>query len=589
MLFWLIIGIVSLIILVVSIIGIHYLIIDLLLLALSLIILGRMTYILMKKHRISVDLLMGIAGLATWYLHAYIEGFLIFALYSISELIEEFSELHARKKLSDIKEIIPLSVQVKIGNRFIEKRLDEVNVGDLVLVKPGNIVPVDGIIVDGYSSFDTSYITGEAEPLIIHRGGNVYSGYINKERLVIVKALKKPSESMLQLLIKEAERALERKASIQKFLEKFAQPYTFIVLLFFGVASFYLGLYKGLSILLAGCPSAFILSTSVATALSITILSGKSIIVRGGVVLEKASKLRTIILDKTGTITLGRMDIVGVKSYNGFNEDIVLRYAGGAAKASDHPISRVIAERSDLIPEKAVEYPGKGVEAIVDGAKVIIGSKNLILENNIVVPNSSNCGEGSIEVHVAIDDKYAGVICLEDKVTDEVFKTINELRKMNLRLIIASGDRVERVRKIASMLGIKEYYGELLPDEKRQLVIKMKREAGMVGFVGDGINDVEAIAEADVGMAIGSLRIVSNIGDVVFIKGISGLPKLLRFARKYMHTIYLAIIATSLVKLGAMMLGLAGLVPIWLVVALGDDGSTLLSIGMITYSLSRRI
>ncbi len=585
--FWLSVGAISIAILFISIAGIHHHILDQLLLAISVVILSRMVYVLVRKRRISVDLLMGVAGLVTWYLHAYKEGFLIFALYALSELIEEYSEIRAKRKLSDIREIIPSSVEVKTSRGIVEKKLGEVEVGDLILVKPGNIVPVDGVVVEGYSSFDTSYVTGESLPVVIREGEVVYSGYVNKDQMVIVEALKKPGESLLQLLVREAEKALRRKASIEKFLERFSQPYTLIVLLFFALASLNLGPYRGLSILLAGCPSAFILSTSTATALSITLLSRRSIVVRGGVVLERASRLKSLILDKTGTITFGEMDIVDVKTID-TDGKVLLEYAGGAAKASDHPVSRILSRYSRLFPSRAVEYPGRGVEAWVDGVRVLIGSSTLMAEKNIV-GEIIDCGEGFTEVHVAINDRYAGVICLEDKLTEDVKNVVNDLKNMGLHLVIASGDRRERVKRIASLLGIDEYYGELLPDDKRRLAARIREKYGSIGFVGDGINDVEAIAEADVGIAIGSLRVVSNIGDAVLIKGIGGLSRLIGFARRYMNTIYLSIIAVSIVKLGAMITGLAGLIPLWLVVAIGDDGSTILSIALISYLLSRRI
>ncbi len=585
-LYWLLIGIISLAIFLISLIGIHHHVFDYLLLTLSLVILSRMTYILLTKKRVSVDLLMGTAGLATWYLHAYIEGFLIFTLYAVSELIEEYSEINAKKKLTDLREQAPSFIDVKTGNSVLRKKLDEVVVGDVVLVKPGGVVPVDGVIVEGESYFDTSYITGESSPVYLKSGDRVYSGYINRDRLITVKALRKPADSMLQLLVREAEKALERKASIQKFIEKFSQPYALIVLGIFTLASAVFGLYRGLSILLAGCPSAFILSTSTATAYTITVLSRRSVVVRGGIVLEKASRVKTLVLDKTGTITLGEMRVSKVLTIDHSREEL-LKLAGAAAKASDHPVSRILAGMSDLIPIEAVEYPGKGVEARVDSLKVYIGSRRYISEITGGIPESHSCDEGVLEVHVALNYEYAGTICLEEKIADETINVIDELKKMNLNLVIASGDRPERVGKIASTLGVKEYYGGLLPSDKKELVAKLKTMRGPVAFVGDGINDVEAIAEADVGIAIGSLRVVSNIGDAILVNGVKGLPKLLKIAKRYMKTIHLSTIIVLTVKLGAMTLGLAGLIPLWMVVGLGDDGSTILSILIISYLLGK--
>ncbi|WP_228546770.1 heavy metal translocating P-type ATPase [Hyperthermus butylicus] len=381
-------------------------------------------------------------------------------------------------------------------------------------------VPVDGVIVDGGSVFDTSYVTGEPEPVPLGKGDYVVSGYINKARLVRIRALKRPSESLLQLLIVEAEKALERKASLQRFIERFSQPYTLLVLGIFGLALLALSPYRALAILLAGCPSAFIISSSTATALSIALLARKSTVVRGGRALEELSRVKVMVFDKTGTITLGEMRITRVESFNGFSRDEVLLYAGGAAKASDHPVARVLAKHR-LTPLSAEEYPGKGVKAVVDGAHVYLGSRKFLEEQGVDVSalDQSVCGDGEREVYVAVDGALAGIVCMEEEVSEKVRRVLDAIRRDGLKVVIASGDRVDRVKRIAEYLGVNEYFGELSPGDKRRLVIDLRDRYGKVAFVGDGINDVEALAEADVGIAVGSLCIVSNIGDVVLPRG----------------------------------------------------------------------
>lgn len=585
-LFWIMIGTLSMAFLVSSTVGLHHYLVDYVLLVISLAILSRLVKFLVTERKISVDLLMGIAGIVTWYLHAILEGFLIFALYSASELIEHWAEHYAKRKLTGLRELLPKEIATEVNGNIIIKNLNEVHVGDVVLVKPGEVVPADGIIIDGMSTFDTSYITGEPEPLPLGKGDYVVSGYINKDRLVRVRILRKPSESLLQLLVVEAEKALKRKASIQRFIERFSQPYTILVLGVFGLALLILAPYRALAILLAGCPSAFIISSSTATALSIAVLARRSTVVRGGQVLENTSKVKAIVFDKTGTITLGKMRITKIASFNGFDKETVLRYAGGAAKASDHPISKVIAEYSKLTPLSAEEYPGKGVKAVVDGRKVCLGSREFVKEQEITVKHNV-CGNGEREVLVVIEDKLAGTICLEEELSSEARNVITSLKEKGLHIVIASGDKTNRVRKIAEYLGIHEYFGELNPEDKRKLVTKLRSKYGKVAFVGDGINDLEALAEADVGMAIGSLRVVSNIGDIVLLKGINTIPLVIRYARKYMKSIYMSVILALIIKLIAMALGIIGLIPLWVIVGIGDDGATLVALGVIGYMLSR--
>ncbi len=588
-LLWVIIGITSIVVLSLSIFGLHTSLMDYVLLGISLTILSRMVILLVMKHRVSVDLLMGVAGLATWHLHAILEGFLIYALYSASELIEHLAERYAKKKLVGLRELLPSKVSVETDDTVIEKELGEVDVGDVLLVKPGEIVPVDGVIIDGDSVFDTSYVTGEPEPVLLGRGDYVTSGYINKSKLVRVRALKKPEESLLQLLVSEAEKALERKASLQRFIERFSQPYTFIVLGVFGLATTMLQPYRALAILLAGCPSAFIISSSTATALSIAVLARRSTIVRGGRVLEDTSRVKVIVFDKTGTITLGNMKVTSVSTYNGYSIEQVLTIAGGAAKASDHPVSRTLSKYSDLTPLRAEEYPGKGVEAIVNGFRVLIGSKTFLKEKGIVLETEDRvCGDGEREVYVAVNNVHAGTLCLEEEVSGKTRRVFKEIRSMGIDVVIASGDRIDRVKRIAEYLGINKYYGELSPEDKRKLVARLKNTYGKTAFVGDGINDIEAIAEADVGIAIGSLNIVSNIGDIVLVKGIETIPNLIKQARKYIKSIHTSIILATIIKLTAMTLGLLGTIPLWLIVGIGDDGATLIALTIIATILAKQ-
>ncbi len=586
--FWVVIGVTSILMLFLSVLGVHYYLMDYALLAISLAILSRMIVMLVLRRRLTVDLLMGVAGLATWHLHAILEGFLIYALYSASELIEHLAERYAKRKLVGLRELLPSEVSVDVDGSIDRKKLSEVEVGDILLIKPGEVVPVDGVIVEGESVFDTSYITGEPEPILLGKGSYVTSGYINKAKLVRVRALRKPSESLLQLLVVEAEKALERKASLQKFIERFSQPYTLLVLGVFGIAGLVLSPYRALAILLAGCPSAFIISSSTATALSIALLARRSTVVRGGRVLEDLSKVKVMVFDKTGTITLGDMKVTKVYTYGGRSIEEVLGLAGGAAKASSHPVARTLSKYSKLTPIKAEEYPGKGVKALINGFEVLIGSSTFLEEQGVALNlNGRVCSNGEREVYVAVDGIHVGVICLEEEVSNRVKNVFEEIRSIGLNIAIASGDRIDRVKKIAEYLGVNEYYGELNPEDKRRLVIKLRKEYGKVAFVGDGINDVEALAEADVGIAIGSLRVVSNIGDVVLVKGIETIPLLIRQAKRYIKSMYTSMLVALTVKLSAMILGIMGMIPLWLIVGIGDDGATLVGLSLIALFLSR--
>ena len=584
---WVGVALISAAALLTSIAGMHTHILDYVLLSISVILIIRAGLTALTKRRVSVDVLMGVAGLTTWLLHLTVSGFLIFLLYALSELIEAQAERYAERKIVGLRELIPATVHVDAGGKIVAKGVNELLPGEVLVVKPGEVVPADGVIISGESLFDTSYITGESVLRRLGPGSLVVSGYVNKRSLVRVRVLKSPRESLLQLLVREAEMALSRKASLQRFIERFSQPYVFVVLAVFMTASALWSPYRALPLLLAGCPSAFIISSSTATALALAVLARRSIVVRGGRVLEDAGKLRALILDKTGTITLGKLRISRVTPLNGFSEDDVVAYGGAAAKASNHPVSRTLAELSPLTPSTVREFPGKGLEAVVDGREVLLGSREFMEESGVVLEGVPPCGEGEGAVFVAVGKVLAGVVCLEEVLDEGVRSVVGIIKERGIKLVIASGDDVKRVKRVAEYVGVNEYYGGLSPDAKKNLVRELRLKYSKVGFVGDGINDVEAIAEADVGMAVGKLEVVSNIGDVVLLRGVRSIPQLLEYARRYGRAVYSAIVVSAIVKVVAMVLGVAGLLPLYLVVGVGDDGATMVGLGLIATHLLR--
>jgi len=586
--FWVILGSISLLGFLVSLMGVEHLIVSYMLMLISIVILARFFTTLARKRIVTVDLLMGVAGLVTWYIGAILEGFIVYVLYSISELIEFYAERYAKKKLVGLKELLPSKVPVLRNGLISEEPLEEVKVGDVVLIRPGSAIPADSIIIEGESAFDASYITGESELKALKRGDYVESGYVNKGELIKIRVIRSPKESLLQVLVSEAEKALAKKSKVQKFIEKFSQPYTLIVLGLFTLAALTLSPYRALAILLAGCPSAFIVSSATSTALSIAILARKSIVVHGGVVLEKTAESEVLVLDKMGTITLGELKVVRIMTNSKFTRDEVAKLAGGAAKASNHPVAKALAKLSDTVPSKAIEFPGKGVEAIVNGARVLIGSREFFKGKGINMKADVKCDMGEREVLVSVNGEFAGAICLGEKLSSEIRDVVSELRKLKLKLIIASGDIEDRVRKVAEFLGLKEYYANMKPHEKKLLIEMLKEKHKCVAMVGDGINDVEALAEADVGIAVGDLSVVSSVADIVLPKGILKLPEVFKTARKYVSSIYVSLATALVVKMSVMVAGLMGLLPLCVIVGIGDDGSTLIALATIGAILFRK-
>lgn len=524
------------------------------------------------RRSFGVDLLTGAAALVTWYLGAYFEGFLIIAMYSLSEVIEAVAEKRALRTLSSLRELIPDAVTVVSGG-LKHVAPEEVGVGDVLLVRRGEAVVVDGVLVDDVGVFDTSVMTGEQGPVRLVRGQRVISGYVNLGDPVRVRAVAGFRDSALKLLVAEAVRAMERKSRVQRFLERIAPPYTAALLGGYGIVSLLIGPYHALPIILAGCPSAFIVVSATLTAMSIARLARRGVVVRGGAVLERASKIDVVVLDKTGTVTTGRLEIAYVKPFNGFMESDILRLAGGAAKGSMHPVSAALSAHSDLVPVSVREVVGMGVEAVVDGRLVRIGKREF------VGFEGADCGNLT-PVYVSVDGELAGTICLREEVGEGAKGLVRELRGMGIRVILASGDRAEKVSTIANELRITEHYPSMTPYEKAELVRSLRRVYRAVAVVGDGINDAVALAEADLGAAVGKLSLTASVADAVLLPGPHAFTDLLREAHRYRRALVAGFATAAVIKAVALFLGFVGAIPMAAVVALGDDGSTLISLAV---------
>ena len=537
------------------------------------------TYLLAKsavgliRKSFSVDLLMGAAALVTWYLGAYFEGYLIIMLYSLSEVIEGLAEKRALRTLSSLRDLIPSSVTLVDNGAIRLVRPEEVRVGDVVLVRRGEAVVVDGVLLDDAGVFDTSLMTGEQEPIRVVGGQRVLSGYVNLGNPVRVRVIAGFGESALRMLVVEAMRALERKSRVQRFLERIAPPYTVALLGGYVAAALFLGPYRALPIILAGCPSAFIITSAALTAMSIARLARRGVVVRGGVVLEKTSRVGVVVLDKTGTVTTGKFRIAMVKPMSSFGSNEVLRFAGAAAKGSIHPVSVALAPHSDLIPESVREVVGMGVEAVVGGRLVRVGKKDFAGFDGV------GCGDLT-PVYVSVNREPAGVICLREEVGDGVKDLINQLRSMGTDVILASGDKREKVTMISKELGVREYYPSMSPQEKAELVRRLRQVRGPVAVIGDGVNDAVALAEADLGVAVGRLSLTASVADAVLVSGLNSFLDLVREASVYRRALIAGFATATVIKAIALALGFMGAIPMAAVVALGDDGSTLLSLAL---------
>ncbi len=534
----------------------------------------------LKHGRFSVDLLMGIAGLATWFLGAYFEGFLIFSLYSLAEILEDSVVSYAEKELRGMKTFLPPYAVVFKGENYLQIPLSQVMRGDIILVRKGEVCPVDGFLLSDEGLFNTSYLTGESLPRRISKGSRVLGGYINVGNAVKVSASTDVDSSSISLLIRNAEEAVKRKSWIQRVLDRVVPPYTAAILLLYLGTSLLIGPYLSLSILLAGCPSALIITSAASTSLTIGILAREGVVVKGGDVLDRVGYVKAVILDKTGTLTTGKYRVTDIYYAKGRTSEEVLRIAASVAKGSIHPVSESLAKYGGKAPERVEEFPGSGVKAWIGGSVYSIGSRDFIL-NNISgkegLIGKEGCNEGGLSVYIAENDQLAGIICMSEEVSDDVSKAMEEVKNLEVEVFLTSGDTQEKVEMLGEQLGIENVYGDLSPNDKSALLRRIKGKGVKVAMVGDGINDLEALAEADVGIAVGSLSIVGNVADAVLTRGVRELPKFLKYGRSYRNSVMLGFASAIMIKVSVIILGITGVLPLWAVVGLGDDGSTVIA------------
>lgn len=526
------------------------------------------------------------------------EGAAVMLFYQVGELFQGYAVGKSRQSIADMMDIAPDFANVIRDGKLVQVDPYEIGVGDEIVVKPGERVPLDGTIVEGSTQLDTAALTGESVPRHVEEGAEVISGCVNMTGKITVKVSKPFEQSTVSRILELVESASEKKAQTENFITRFARYYTPIVTigalvlavlppLLFG-QSWSDWIERGLTFLVVSCPCALVISVPLSFFGGIGGASRLGILVKGGNYLEALSHTETVVFDKTGTLTNGSFNVVAVHpdAAAEVDPDLILSIAAHAEAYSDHPIAVSVKEAfTGEIDQSRIadvrEEGGHGVRAVVDERVVLVGNDKLMREEGIAY---HDCELTGTILHVSIDGKYAGHIIIADVVKEDAAECIKRLHAAGVRkTVMLTGDRAEVAKAVAEKLGLDEYHGKLLPEDKVNQVERLlgeTSEKGKLAFVGDGINDAPVLTRADIGIAMGAMGSDAAIeaADVVLMDDKpSKIASAIRIARKTMRIVWQNIVFALGVKFAVLVLAAVGLATMWLAV-FADVGVAILAI-----------
>ncbi|MCI6654165.1 MAG: heavy metal translocating P-type ATPase [Clostridium sp.] len=539
------------------------------------------------------NFLMSIATIGAFATGEYPEAVGVMLFYEIGELFEDIAVGKSRKQIMEAVDMRPEVVRYIDGDNVIELDPEEIEIGDIIEVRPGDRIPLDGVVVKGDSRIDTSAVTGEPVPVGVKEGSEVVSGCVNMSGLIYVKVEKLLEESMVSRILEAVENAAASKPKIDRFISKFARIYTPIVV-FAALATavipslitgnWHYWVYTALTFLVISCPCALVLSVPLAFFAGIGAGSKKGILFKGGVSLESLAEVKAVVIDKTGTVTEGNFKVAQIVSDGNYAEDRILAFAGAAESRSTHPIATSIMEevkkRRLEIPEvkDIKEISGKGMEVTLDDGMLLCGNIELLTMKGIEVPSKAKEIYGT-EVLLAFNEKYIGYIVINDKIKSDSKQAISDIKRYGLWTAMLTGDAKKNAEMVAKEAGIDICYAKQLPQDKLNNLSKIREEKGAVMFVGDGINDAPVLAGADVGAAMGSgADAAIEAADVVFMNSrLSAIPESIKIAKKTKAIAMQNVIGALVIKALVMVLGFAGIASMWMAV-FADSGVAMICV-----------
>ncbi len=542
------------------------------------------------------NFLMAIASIGAFFIGEFPEGVAVMLFYQVGELFQSYAVNKSRKSIASLMDIRPDYANVKIGDKLVKKEPDDVKIGDIIVIKAGEKIPLDGKVIDGVSMIDTSALTGESVPREVEIGSDILSGCININGLITANVTKEYGESTVSKILDLVENASSKKSNSERFITKFARYYTpivVIVALFLAIfppliiktETFSDWIYRALSFLVVSCPCALVISVPLSFFGGIGGASRKGILVKGSNYLEILSKTETIVFDKTGTLTKGVFNVQEIHS-DVISKEELLELTAYAESYSNHPISLSLKRAYDknINNERITnveEISGHGVVAVVDNKKIAAGNIKLMEKMNIPYFKGELIGT---VVHVAIDNLYAGYIVIADEIKEDAEKAIRNLKKYNIKeTVMLTGDNRNVGNKVSKELGIDTVYSELLPVdkvEKLEELFAQKSHKGKLAFVGDGINDAPVLARADIGIAMGGLGSDAAIeaADIVIMTDEpSKIATAIKISKNTLNIANQNIVFAISIKVLVLILSAVGAASMWAAV-FADVGVTILAI-----------
>ncbi len=544
----------------------------------------------------SMNLLMTIAVVVSFAIGSGAEGAVIIFLFYIAEFLESYAGNRARKSIKSLLKLAPDTATIKINGKHIKLDVNDVKVDDILIVRPGEKISLDGTVINGISTVNQAAITGESIPVTKSKGDNVFAATLNEEGYLEVKVTKKSDETVLSKIITLVKESQKKKSSTEAFIERFAKYYTPAVVLIAAAVAIIPPLafgqnldtwvYRALVLLVISCPCSFLLSTPVAMVSGVTASTRNGVLIKGSKYIEEMRNIDTIVFDKTGTLTEGKLEVTDVLPLNNYSKNEILQIAGSLESRSKHPLAEAVINyvRKSNMEFKEVQkfesITGNGVKGIINEKMFYIGKKSLFKGNPEFPEELINKlqNEGKTAIILGNDEHVLAVIGLMDRIRDLSKSTIAGLKERNIKTVMLTGDNEGTAKAVSSKIGIDKYYANLLPQDKVRIIDELLDKGECVAMIGDGANDAPALARANVGIAMGAAGsdVAIETADIALMQdNISKINYLIDLSRKTMSIVKQNVSAALIIQLALAALAVFGFVSLWVAVTLGDVGLTL--------------